>query len=183
MKYVVSFFIAIAILFIAVAIYDEVNKSGAKAQRLACHKESVVFERLVQPEMLLQVQDAIRADNVTLKIKTLPSKYMKSRLFKHVDIDKFRQNNIDTIESYVRKSDEGESKTTLELTIYENDKDDPGKKTPKSKLYAGYLIYAFLVNNKLVYKIQIDFFDKNGKDFPKQIKCAFASLMSLESRK
>ena len=63
--------------------------------------------------------------------------------------------------------------------VYENDKKDPGKKTPKSKKYAGYLTATFKIDNKKVYKIQTDFMSLQGEDIPQRISCIVKSVMTL----
>ena len=67
----------------------------------------------------------------------------------------------------------------LMLIIYD-DPNDPNKKTEKSKLYAGYLVFSFKLKNTLIYKIQIDFIDKKGADISKVLDCAIKSLNSLK---
>jgi len=64
----------------------------------------------------------------------------------------------------------------------ENDIKDPGKKTKKSKLYAGYLVFEFKLHDKTVYKTQTDFQDKQGKDIADRVSCVIRSFMKIDEK-
>jgi len=70
----------------------------------------------------------------------------------------------------------------VDIMIYENDKKDPGKKTARSKLYAGYIEATFKVNKQITYKIQTDFMNLKGKDIPQRITCLVNSVMTLNNK-
>ena len=103
--------------------------------------------------------------------------YAPSKLFNYVklsDIDKITQIELD---SYIVKKEVLDDKLRISYYIYENDVGDPGKKTKKSKLYAGYVVYKFYnKNNKLIYQSQIDFMNKQGADIAQSVKCAIKSF-------
>ena len=65
------------------------------------------------------------------------------------------------------------------VLIYENDKEDKGKKNNDAKSYAGYLVFEFKYNNTLVYKIQSDYMNLNGNDIEDRMNCAIKSFVSL----
>ena len=78
-----------------------------------------------------------------------------------------------------QRATKSNKKLVIDYFIYENDKDDPGKKTAKSKLYAGYLVFNFLLEGEQVYRLQIDFMDMQGKDIDEKIRCIMKSVLSL----
>ena len=72
-----------------------------------------------------------------------------------------------------------ENKLSINYYIYENDKEDKGKKNNDAKAYAGYLVFEFKYNNRLVYKIQSDYMNLNGNDIEDRMSCAIKSFTSL----
>lgn len=167
--------ILIAAFFLGKSIYEQINKKTAKTVRIECHKNSTVFEKVLKPQLLENLQNDIKKGDLSVSIEIEKAKYMQSELFKYVN----PQNVKEQFES-IAKIKNNESKNKVNILIYENDKNDPGKKTAKSKLYAGYLVFSFKVENALVYKLQIDFFDLEGKDIQKVLECAYESIISIK---
>jgi hypothetical protein len=159
-------------------IYKQMNKKGANTTRLACQTKSIVYEKVFKPELFKNMQNSIKAGNFSLNTTILKSQYMESHLFEYVDKEKVQEDFLNKL-LVLKDSTHSNEKSSIELTIYENDKLDPGKKTPKSKLYAGYLIFEFKFGSELVYKIQVDFMNLEGKDIDEKLSCAIESLMSL----
>lgn len=157
------------------------NGSSAKSTRLACHTQSVVFEKVYEPALLKNVREALANHNYTMSSSIEKAQYMKSQLFEYVDINTVDQIVINEIEAY--RTDEKKKTETVKLNyfIYENDKNDPGKKTKKSKLYAGYLKFEIVYGGKRVYAIQIDFMDMQGEDIPQRVNCTIKSIMKEEA--
>jgi hypothetical protein len=88
------------------------------------------------------------------------------------------------LDSYVQIKNDKEKNYNYSYYIYENDKNDPGKKTKKSKLYAGYIVFEVKnKNNKTIYKVQIDFMDKHGADIVGSINCTIESFMTYNKSK
>ena len=72
----------------------------------------------------------------------------------------------------------------VDYKVYENDKEDPKKKTDSCKLFRGYVVMKFKNhNNKVVYQVQIDFMDNEGKDIPKTLECAVESFVTYKEEK
>jgi len=180
-KYIYIVVVFLFIVSIGNSIYQQLNKKSAKSVRLECHKNSTVFEKIVKPKFLEKLQNDTKNGNLKVVIEIEKSKYMKSKLFNYIDQFEVKQN----FEEILNKSSSIKEKldSSVNILIYENDKDDPGKKTAKSKLYAGYLVFSFKVDKSLVYKLQIDFFDNKGKDIQKVLKCGLKSLLTLKSYK
>ncbi len=178
-KYIYIIIIAVLAFFIGQSIYQQINKTSAKASRLECHKNSTVFEKVLKPELLSRLQNDIKNGKIKVNINIEKAKYMESKLFNFVD----QQNVKKEFEDLIKKktSIETTSSSNVAILIYENDKNDPGKKTQKSKLYAGYLVFSFKVDKKLVYKLQIDFHDHQGKDIPKVLECALESIQTIKN--
>ena len=63
--------------------------------------------------------------------------------------------------------------------IYENDKEDRGKKNKDAKSYAGYLMFEFKYDNKLVYKIQTDYMNIDANDLEDRMDCVINSFISI----
>jgi hypothetical protein len=103
---------------------------------------------------------------------------MKSQLFEYVDIKKVDQDVKDAIATYQTAHIGNSEPVTIKYLIYENDKNDPGKKTQKSKLYAGYMKFDVVYKKKRVYAVQIDFMDMEGKDISQRVSCAIKSIMT-----
>ncbi len=73
-------------------------------------------------------------------------------------------------------------KLQIKYYIYENDKEDSGKKGKKSKLYAGYLLFEFKLQNKLIYKIQTDYMKIDASDIQSRINCVIKSFITLKGK-
>eukprot|EP01156_Anaeramoeba_ignava_P006593 Anaeramoba_ignava/a349064_22.p2 GENE.a349064_22~~a349064_22.p2 ORF type:complete len:178 (+),score=6.66 a349064_22:827-1360(+) len=175
-KYIYIIAAAVLVFFIGQSVYQQVNKKSAKASRLECHKNSTVFEKVLNQNLLAQLQNDIKNGEIKVNINIEKAKYMKSKLFDFVDPE-----NVQTEFAKLagQKASADEPNSSVDILIYENDKNDPGKKTEKSKLYAGYLVFSFKVGNTLVYKLQIDFLDHEGKDISKVLECGLKSVLTI----
>ena len=125
------------------------------------------------------MQDAIKSGNVEIKSKFKLSEYMPSKLADHISLSQVDEMIQKQIELHKMTSKSNDNMLLIDYFIYENDKEDPGKKTEKSKLYAGYLVFHFLLEGEKVYRIQIDFIDLQGKDIEEKVQCAINSVLSL----
>jgi hypothetical protein len=178
MKYIAAVLAFFFLLFLVKEGYQSTNKTGANSTRLSCHTESVVFERVYTPSLLKAAQSSLEAGEYELSSRVKKAHYMESRLFEYVDIKEVDQVVKDTIATYRNVATKNNDRVSVDYIIYENDKGDPGKKTPKSKLYAGYLYFEIMLNGEKVYVIQIDFNDSQGLDIPKRVACAIKSIMT-----
>jgi hypothetical protein len=171
----------IIIALLGKSIYIQVNKPtmSAKAKRLECQKDATTFERVLLKDKINELKNSIYSNSIKIDIQTQKSRYMQSKLFDYVDPSKIDTKLRSIIKSNFDKSKVANEDVVLELLIYENDKKDPGKKTKKSKLYAGYLEFDFKIKHATVYKIQIDFMDLKGADINKRLVCAIKSVLTL----
>lgn len=159
------------------------SKKSDNSKRLECQMKSTTFERVIRPELIETLQKGIENNSAVVNINIDKAKYMPSRLFYHVKPEVVKLQIEEKIKTYNKNKIDLKDNITINVLIYENDKEDPGKKSEKAKLYAGYLVFSCLVNNQLAYKIQIDFMDNEGLDIPSKISCAIDSIMTLKENK
>ena len=180
MKYIYTILTLLLLVAIGYFSFGHKAQKSAKAMRLACHKQSVVFEKVYDEVLLKKAQNALFSGAYKLTSRIQKSVYMKTRLFDYVDLKKVDKLVEDAIATY--KSDIATDDTVaLDYYIYENDKTDPGKKTTKSKLYAGYLRFTLTYGGKRVYSVQVDFMDIYGKDIIKSVSCAIESIHTIQA--
>ncbi|MEA1954064.1 MAG: hypothetical protein U9O24_06695 [Campylobacterota bacterium] len=180
MKYIYTL-LAIALLyFVGNDIYKQNTKTsgGGKSTRLTCHKKCKVFERTYDAELLKKAQESVRAGEYELTSRIKEAKFMETKMFKYVQLEKVDQMVKDAIAKRKQADAKSEGNVAIDYYIYENDKADPGKKTKKSKLYAGFLRFIVTYNGKKIYSVQADFMNLEGTDIPKSVKCAIESFVT-----
>ena len=180
-KYLGIFIAVFLITAIGYSIYEQMNKEpmSAKSKRIPCQKKTTTFEKIIKPQFVLEAQKLLKDGQYTLESSMKKSVYAKSKLFDYISLNQIDQMTIDTINKNIIQENNNDNRLFIKYYIYENDIKDPGKKTKKSKLYAGYLVYEFILNKKLVYKIQTDFMDFQGKDISNRIDCVFKSFLTI----
>jgi len=180
MKYIYTILAIVLLYFVGNDIYKQNTKksSGAKSSRLACHKTCKVFERTYDAALLKKVQESIHAGEYKLTSSIKEAKFMETKMFKYVQLEKVDTMVKDAIEQNKQSDAKSDGKVHIDYYIYENDKADPGKKTKKSKLYAGFLRFIMTYNGKRVYSVQADFMSLEGADIPKSVVCAIKSFMT-----
>ncbi len=170
------FYGAIVILFAYIA-WSSMSEVDSKSSRLVCQKEVTTFETIRKPERISTAIKALKSGNYKLDSEIRFSKYMKSQLGNYLsieDVDKMLKEVIGVV------ANPSDNALIIDYSVYENDKKDPGKKTKKSKLYAGYIYLDFKMDKKSVYGIQIDYKDLQAKDLKKRIECAIKSFLSAD---
>ncbi|MBN1839063.1 MAG: hypothetical protein JW802_03360 [Campylobacterales bacterium] len=166
----------LVVYFIGEGIYTKVA-SKAKLSVLPCHKEVVVFEKIYESEPFQHALKAIQAGAFHSSISAEKATYSPSTLFTYVNLEEVKSRVNDALAVHVKEKKSGASKVDVAILLYENDMEHPGKKTKESKLYRGYLVLNVMVEEVLVYKVQIDFVDYEAKDLPQRIECAVETLM------
>jgi len=181
-KYLVISGLVFISYFLGMEIYNEAtkDKTPGKSKRLECQKNVTTFEKAYNLNDIKTAQEKIKNGNYSFSSTIEKAKYAQSKLFNYISqkqTDKIFENELKT---YIVKENNQDAKIQLKYNIYENDIKDPGKKTEKSKLYAGY-VWLEIKNerNLVIYKVQIDFMDKEGKDIDKSIKCCIKSFMTI----
>ena len=185
-KNIIIFIVVFVGYLIGNSIYLQMTKdpTPGKAKRLPCQKKVTTFERGFNNEDIKTAQELLKSGNVIFTSKAEKSIYAKSKLFGYIsleDTDKLFQEQLD---KYIVEKKVQNKKLKVHYNIYENDVKDPGKKTKKSKLYAGY-VWVEVRNdkNRVIYKVQIDFMDKKGGDIAQAIKCCIKSFATYNSTK
>ncbi len=180
MKYIYIILVIVLIYFVGNDIYKQNTKTvaGAKSTRLSCHKTCKVFERTYDAELLEKAQETVRAGEYKLTSRIKEAKFMETKMFQYVKLEKVDQILKDAIAKRRQADAKSNGKLHIDYYIYENDKADPGKKTKKSKLYAGFLRFILTYNGKKIYSVQADFMDLQGKDIQKSVECAIESFVT-----
>lgn len=174
-KYIYSIVIMLFIYLASSEIYKQTNKKTAKTSRIECQSKSITFERIYDKDKIDIIKENLLTGNFILETSIIKSTYMVSQIDNYLKIDKL--NNL--IKKIVGESKKPNLPMNINFILRENDKEDPAKKSPKSKLFMGYIRVTFDIDNKTVYSIQSDFKDSMGKDINNRIECIFNSLKSL----
>lgn len=173
--------ILISILtFVFYGVYKQATKS-TKTKRLECQSKTTTFERIFFEEPIKEAIETFKSSNYVISSSIKYSKFMKSNLINILtkeESDNKLQNLIDKSLNTTNKKEFGK-KVLVDYYIYENDKEDTGKKNKDAKSYAGYLVFEFKYDNKLVYKIQTDYMDINANDIENRMDCVINSFISL----
>jgi hypothetical protein len=164
------------------SVYDQITKEqeSPKAKRIPCQSKTVSFERGFSDEFIKTAQKQLESGNFKFTSYVEKATYAQTKLFNYVKLSDMDIITTKELKSYTIKELLDDDKLRITYYIYENDIGDPGKKTKKSKLYAGYVVFKFYNNkNKLIYQSQIDFMNKQGLDIPQSIKCAIKSFATF----
>lgn len=185
-KYFITFIVLVVIGFLGTSIYTQMTKDKVpgKVKRLECHKTTTAFERGYGDQEIQQGQELLLSGNYIISYGIDKSTYMKSSLFNFVDMEKLHKDFSFFLQDKVKREKKEDGILKVEYTVYENDKEDPKKKSDNCKLFRGYVVMKFKnQNNKVVYQIQIDFMDSQGKDIPKTLECAIESFITYKKEK
>ena len=187
-KYIATFIIVFITFAIGSGIYNQINKdkTPGKAERLVCQKKVTSFERVFDITQLQAAQKILSTQGLKFTSSVEKAVYAKSKLFNFVklkDTDIIFKNKLNSFKTNkttdINISQQNDFK--LSYYIYENDVKDPGKKTKKSKQYAGYVVTKLKnKKNKLIYQSQIDFMDFKGADTASSIECGVESLLTYK---
>ncbi|MEA2050498.1 MAG: hypothetical protein U9O56_07195 [Campylobacterota bacterium] len=181
---IIIFIVIFAITMLIINTSDIPSTTGVpqsgKAQRIPCQKNTTTFERGFGDEDIKKAQILLESGNVKLSSSIEKAVYAESKIFEFVKLSDTDKIVKDELQKYIIKSEDKKEKLNLSYYIYENDVDDPGKKTKKSKLYAGYVVLQVKnKKNKTIYKVQVDFMDKKGGDIAQSIKCCIKSFATF----
>jgi len=180
-KYFTVFIIIFIGYFIGNSIFVEMtkDKTPGKAKRLACQKKVTTFERSFSNADIKHVQSLIEHGSIDFSSHVEKAVYSKSKLFDYISLAQVDTFFTKKLRSYVKYNEINSSDYKISYYIYENDKKNPGKKSAKSKLYAGYVVLEVKkLHNKSIYKVQIDFMDDKGSDIQSTIDCSIKSFMT-----
>lgn len=168
------------ILFVTFAVFEEINKFDPKQKRLACQEKTITFEKIDFENPIWETNNLIETNNFIIKSDIEYSKFMPSHLVNVLTVEQADEILNSILKKHITSNTPNDKKLLIDYYIYENDKEDKGKKGPKSKLYAGYVLFEFKLDNKLVYKIQTDYMDIDGKDIEERMTCAIKSFLTIK---
>ncbi|MEA3553323.1 MAG: hypothetical protein U9R39_02840 [Campylobacterota bacterium] len=184
---IIIFVVVFAITMLVIQTSDVPSQTGVpesgKAKRIPCQVSATTFERGFGDADIKIAQALLESGNVNITSSVEKAVYAESKMFNYIkleDTDKIVQNELN---KYIKTKTEQKGKLNLSYYIYENDVKDPGKKTKKSKLYAGYVVFQIKnENNKTIYKVQIDFMDRQGADIAQSIQCCVKSFATFNKK-
>ena len=134
MNKILPLILLILITFVSYGVYKQANKS-IKIKRLDCQAKTTTFERIFVEEPIKEAINSFKSNNYTIKSNIEYSKIMKSNLIDILNIkqadeilEKSIAANINTKNTHI----EDEHKVLIDYYIYENDKDDSGKKNKEN---------------------------------------------------
>lgn len=181
MNKLLSLLLIAFVLFFGYGIYSNISKDEIKKEkRVACQKKVSTFENISNKKLIPKAIELLKSGNYKIISRIELSKYMETMILNHTSIekiDKILEDSINKIKTEIKPSNE---KLIIDYYVYENDKEDKGKKSDKAKLYAGYLVFVFKLNEKQVYKIQIDYMKMDTSDIPERMDCIIKSFITLK---
>jgi hypothetical protein len=182
-KYISVFLIVLVVVVVGQEVYKQLNKKTPKASRIACQKRTTSFERGYDKKEIKLAKQKLATGNFVVDSYVEKPVYTKSTLFDFISLKQTDKTTQEALSKYINQAKESSDKLKISYYIYENDVNDPGKKTKKSKLYVGYVVYRFYgSNNRVIYQSQIDFMDKKGADINKSIACAIKSFATYPTK-
>ncbi|APW65562.1 MULTISPECIES: hypothetical protein [Arcobacteraceae] len=180
MKKILPIILIAIILFVTFAVFEELNKFDPKKKRLECQEKTITFEKIEFENPIWETNNLIETNNFVIKSDIEYSKLMQSHLINILDVSQADAILNKVLKKHIKSNQVSDKKLEIDYYIYENDKEDKGKKGAKSKLYAGYLVFEFKLDGKLVYKIQTDYMDIDGKDIEERMNCVIDSFLSIK---
>lgn len=174
--------VIVIILFSAIfyVVFNQATKS-AKTKRVECQTQTTTFEKIFVEEPITEAINSFKSDNYEIISDIEYSKYMKSNLINILTKEQSDEKLKSVINKYLSLDNKqnNDKKILIKYYIYENDKEDSGKKNDEAKKYAGYLVFEFKYDNKLVYKIQTDYMNLDGNDIDERMDCVINSFISI----
>ncbi len=176
---IVSILIIGLLSFLLYGVYSKTQKS-IKSKRLECQSLTTTFEKIFLETPVNEAIKTLKNGNYEIISHIEYSKYMKSNLVNILTKNQSDKILEDILEkNMITKKESLDKKTIIDYYIYENDKEDSGKKNNEAKSYAGYLVFEFKYENKLIYKIQTDYMNLDGSDINERMNCVMNSFLSI----
>ncbi|QKF81824.1 hypothetical protein [Halarcobacter ebronensis] len=159
------------------------NDSIKKERRVPCQERTTTFEKISNKNLATEAIKLFESGNFTIKSRIEQSIYMQSKILNYIDSKKADEILLEKIKPYQKEQISNNKKLLIDYYILENDKEDKGKKSPKSKIFAGYLVFEFILDDKLIYKIQSDYMKIDTSDIPERMACVIKSFITLKETK
>lgn len=182
MNKILSIILLSIFFFFGYGIYDNLHKTQTKKEkRIPCQKKTITFENISNKTLIPEAISLLQSNNYEIISRIELSKYMESKILNFISKDKADNFLNKSIKKYIKKEKTSQKKLLIDYYIYENDKEDKGKKSKKAKLYAGYLVFEFKLDNRLIYKIQSDYMKMDTSDIPERMDCIIKSFITLSN--
>lgn len=178
MKKLVSLIIVLLIATIGFSIYKQIKKD-LKIKRVECQEKTITFEKIYHQNRVEQALRLLQTHNYRIESEIEYSQLMKSNLIHHLNLAQSKQLFESVLNSYLKEATPSQEQLVIDYYIYENDKEDKGKKQDGAKKYAGYLVFEFKLNKQVIYKIQTDYMNNDGSDIPERMHCVMNSFITL----
>ena len=174
-------YILIIVAFISFIVYGVFNQNriDPKVKRVACQNSVTTFEKIYSTDLKF-AKELLLSSNYIIESKIEYSKSMKSNLYNIFSNKQSDQILNDVLSKFKNSDKKYDKKLLISYYIYENDKEDTGKKNNEAKSYAGYLMFEFKYNNILVYKIQTDYMHINASDVEDRMNCVIKSFIAID---
>lgn len=179
MKKIVTLIIVLLIITIGLSIYKQIKKD-LKIKRVECQEKTITFEKLYKKESVGRAIQLLQTHNYLIHTNIEYSKFMKSNLVNHLNQQQNQTLFESVLLSYLKEAEPSKEKLVIDYYIYENDKEDKGKKQDGAKKYAGYLVFEFKLNKQVIYKIQTDYMKLDGSDISERMECVMKSFTTLK---
>ena len=183
-KFISTFVLLFLIGMVANGFYLQLTKEKkvtVKVKRLPCQAKVTSFERGYGDDDIIKAKKLLESGNFIMESGIDKAVYMESTLFNYVDIKKMDQIVLDLLNKSIKEKANSKEKITVNYKIYENDTEDPKKKSDNCKLFRGYVVMKFINSkNKTVYQSQIDFMDMKGLDIPQTIQCSVKAFLTYK---
>jgi len=165
-KYILS---ALVILVAGISLY--LISQPKPSSFPPCTAGVVTFDKITGD--LNKLITIIENGEFNIETSIIHAKFMDTKVERFVDKDKLLHLNIGVF----GKGSSIESGNKIKCELFENDREDPGKKSQSCKLFAGYLLYTFYVDGEQVYKIQMDVAKNDFSDIKDRMECIKESLL------
>lgn len=178
MKKLVSIIIVLLLTTIGFSIYKQIKKD-LKLKRVECQEKTITFEKLYYQNKIERALKLLQTHNYIIESEIEYSRLMKSNLIHHLNVAQSQQLFESVLRSYLKEATPSKEKLIIDYYIYENDKEDKGKKQDGAKKYAGYLVFEFKLNKQVIYKIQTDYMNNDASDIAERMHCVMNSFITL----
>jgi len=173
--------IALVLVFFGYGIITKKDNDPLKKEkRVPCQKTTTTFEKIANKKLSNKAVELLESGNFIIKSRIEQASFMESKILNYINVEKADEILLSVLKKYQKEQISKNDKLIIDYYILENDKEDTGKKGTKCKLYAGYLVFEFKLENKLIYKIQTDYMKMDTSDIPERMDCVIKSFITLK---
>lgn len=180
-------FVSIIIISVTLVLYSKYiapaqQKKAAINSGIPCQNEStnlgkiVCFDKVYDATLIKEGLELLQKGEYSISGGIILSEYMPSQLKDVITIEQSDKMFMDSIN--ITQNKDAIRRLNINYEIIENDKQNPNKKSNSKncKLYTGYVLTSFRINNKQLYRIQIDFHSLDLQEIKKRIDCTVRSF-------